>query len=115
MNFGEKIYEYRERKGLSQRQLAESAGINSGTLSRIEAGKLQPAFDVAINLVNALGAPYREFFPLLNNNSDNHDSDKSIIKKKVELAKRVTEMTPLQKLVFLKIYDVIKAIPPKQA
>ena len=39
---GQKIFEIRKRKGLTQEQLSEAAGINQRTLQRIEKNQTQP-------------------------------------------------------------------------
>lgn len=45
----------REKRGLSQRNLAEAAGINHELMRRIEAGECDPRLGVAIQLAIILG------------------------------------------------------------
>lgn len=40
--FGHYIIQLRERKGISQRKLADLAGLTNSTISRIEAGSVKP-------------------------------------------------------------------------
>ena len=41
--FGDKIKQYRSQQGLTQKQLAESLGITSQTVSNWESGRSQPS------------------------------------------------------------------------
>ena len=52
----------RERKGLSQRNLAEMAGINRETLRRIEAGQHDPRWSVGVQLARLLDLPVQPDF-----------------------------------------------------
>jgi transcriptional regulator with XRE-family HTH domain len=55
---GEKIYRYRQRRGLTQRQLAEAARVPQPLISQIESGKRPGAhihLAVAARLAFALG------------------------------------------------------------
>jgi transcriptional regulator with XRE-family HTH domain len=47
---GNRIREIRERRGLSQEQLAEIMGINRSTLSKIETGKFAITIDYLYRL-----------------------------------------------------------------
>lgn len=42
ISFGQYIIQLREQKGMSQRKLAESAGLTNSTISRIEANQVKP-------------------------------------------------------------------------
>lgn len=52
---GAAIRAMREAQGLSQRQLAERAGVNPGYLSSVEAGKKTPTTRWLAAVTNALG------------------------------------------------------------
>jgi transcriptional regulator with XRE-family HTH domain len=57
MNFGAKLRELRESKGLSQKGLAEAAGQAQQSLARWEQGEQVPTFDVLQSLCAALDVP----------------------------------------------------------
>lgn len=57
-----RLREWRERRGLSLRQLAERAGVSFVTLYRIEAGKVSPTVAMLGKLAKALGIGVRDFF-----------------------------------------------------
>ncbi len=54
---GERLRDLRERAGLSQRELAQRAGIAPSTLSEIESGAYIPNLRVTVALAEALGVP----------------------------------------------------------
>lgn len=45
----------RKKLGLTQKQVADKAGVDSNTYSRIERGVQTPAFDNAVKIARALG------------------------------------------------------------
>ena len=51
------IKRYRNEAGLSQQQLADSAGISKGFISSIERGKSAVSIDVLVLLAEALNVP----------------------------------------------------------
>lgn len=51
---GEAIQRTRKERGLTQEQLAESIGITSNTVSRIERGQLIPALPTLVDICNVL-------------------------------------------------------------
>jgi len=53
-SFGEILRETRERKGLSQSQLAQKAGFQPSAISHFEAGRREPSFDNLKRLGDAL-------------------------------------------------------------
>jgi transcriptional regulator with XRE-family HTH domain len=55
---------WREKRGLSVRQLAEAAGVSYVTIVRIEGDKMSPTIAVLEKLANGLGIGVREFFPV---------------------------------------------------
>ena len=55
MDAGQILRECRLRSGLSQRRLADLAGITQPTVARIESGLIQPTFERLLDLVRACG------------------------------------------------------------
>jgi transcriptional regulator with XRE-family HTH domain len=54
---------WREKRGLSLRQLADLAGVSFVTVSRIENDKLSPTVQLLEKLAKALNISVRDFFP----------------------------------------------------
>lgn len=50
VNFGEKIKKLRKEKKLTQKQLAELAGVAVSAISAYESGNRYPSYEVLINL-----------------------------------------------------------------
>lgn len=59
---GENISKYRKRSGLSQKILAQQAGITPQSLSCIETGINNPSFNVMIKIAKILNTPLAYFF-----------------------------------------------------
>ena len=57
------LREWRERRGLSLRDLAERAGVSFVTVSRIENDRLSPTVQLLEKLAKALNIGVRDFFP----------------------------------------------------
>ena len=56
MTFGERILLRRRRRGLTQRELAQAAGMNANTLARVERGEVKDlAGQLVAGLARALG------------------------------------------------------------
>lgn len=51
------LQQARNRRGLTQRQLAERSGLNQSVLSRIESGQREPSLSEAVRLAGALHVP----------------------------------------------------------
>jgi len=49
-----RLKEWREKRGLSLRKLAEMSGVHYVTLARLEAGKLDPQLSTLLKLTKAL-------------------------------------------------------------
>lgn len=61
--FGELLREKRRAAGLSQRQLAERAGVDFSYISKLENGRLPAAADdTVVRICTILGCPAEEFF-----------------------------------------------------
>ena len=65
-----RISQERKRRGWSQAELARRASLNSGTVSLIESGRLQPYPSQLRKLASALGMPEREADRLLDEDGD---------------------------------------------
>ncbi len=61
--FAGRLRTVREQVGLSQRQLAERAGCNVFTLSKLERGTQEPAWPLVLALARALGVECTAFQP----------------------------------------------------
>ncbi|MBV8268974.1 MAG: cupin domain-containing protein [Planctomycetaceae bacterium] len=61
-HLGNKVREARSRLGLSQRQLAERAGLSPGMLCLIERGEANPSVQSLLGLAEALGLSLASFF-----------------------------------------------------
>lgn len=53
---------YREKKQLSQRELAIQADVTDGSIGMIESGKSKPSFDMIVKLANALNVHPADLF-----------------------------------------------------
>ena len=58
-----RLREWRDRRGLSLRTLAEKAGVSYVTIVRIEGGALSPTVAMLEKLATALDIDVRDFFP----------------------------------------------------
>lgn len=61
-NFGKRVKELREAKGLTQAQLAEKIGVEPVTVSNIEVGRYGAHFSTIEKLVKALGVKAKDLF-----------------------------------------------------
>jgi transcriptional regulator with XRE-family HTH domain len=61
--FAGRLRAVREQAGLSQRQLADRAGCNVFTLSKLERGTQEPAWPLVLALARALGVDCTAFQP----------------------------------------------------
>lgn len=66
---GEAIRQLRRKRGLTQEDLAHSAGITAGTLSLIERGHANPTWSTVKAIAAALGSSMGELGKL----ADKHD------------------------------------------
>ncbi len=62
MNLGEHLKSIREKKDLSQKQVALSIGMDPSQYSKIEKGKTDPSVSTVEKIGNALGVPLAELF-----------------------------------------------------
>ncbi len=61
--FGETIRQAREQQRLSVTELAARSGIAAPRISKIEAGRLDPRYDVVIALADGLGVRASTLMP----------------------------------------------------
>lgn len=61
-NIGVQLKTLRNRRGLSQRQLALRAGVSNATVSLIEHGRTDPSLGLLKRILEALGVSFAEFF-----------------------------------------------------
>jgi putative transcriptional regulator len=59
---GNGVRELRQRKGLSQGQLADAMGVSRQTINSIEVGRYTPSLGLAIALARFFGCPVEELF-----------------------------------------------------
>lgn len=50
-----RLREIRQQKGLTQKELAEQAGLNQSTVSLLEQGKIDPTLRTALTIAAILG------------------------------------------------------------
>jgi putative molybdopterin biosynthesis protein len=77
----------RTARGLSQRALAEAAGITRQAVSAIENGRMQPGVGIALALARALGTSVEELFDTL---------DEPAIREFEGVAREYTALEPMQ-------------------
>ncbi len=61
-NVGQQLKILRQRRGLSQRKLAQLARVSNATVSLIEHGKTDPSMGLLRNILDSLGVSFAEFF-----------------------------------------------------
>jgi transcriptional regulator with XRE-family HTH domain len=59
-----RVREWRERRGVSLRELGEQSGVSYVTISRIENGQMSPTVRVLEKLARALGTRVRDLLPV---------------------------------------------------
>ena len=59
---GAKLQALRKRHGLSQRQLAEKAGLTHGTVSFIERNKISPSIGTLRQILDSISMTLSDFF-----------------------------------------------------
>jgi transcriptional regulator with XRE-family HTH domain len=57
---GQRLYELRSKRGLTQEGVARRAGVTLGALRNWEKGRRTPSFEMAIKLADALGVSLDE-------------------------------------------------------
>ncbi|OWY59536.1 hypothetical protein B7486_74045, partial [cyanobacterium TDX16] len=82
------------RAGLSQRALAELAGVSPSTVARIERGRLEPTLDLLLRLVEAAGLQLR----LVLAEDDGADRRQRERRVAMSVQDRITEAAEVAKL-----------------
>lgn len=59
--FGRRLREAREEKGLTQKQLADTAGTHVNTVARLEREEQEPAWPLVLKFAKALGVDCTTF------------------------------------------------------
>ncbi len=59
---GQQLKTLRQRRGLSQRKLAQLAGVSNATVSLIEHGRTDPSMGLLRKILDSLGVSFAEFF-----------------------------------------------------
>jgi transcriptional regulator with XRE-family HTH domain len=67
VDIGQRLRTIREERGLSQRELANRAGLTNGTISLIEKNKTSPSVASLKSLLDAIPISMAEFFSTLEN------------------------------------------------
>jgi transcriptional regulator with XRE-family HTH domain len=66
---GEAIRQLRQKRGITQEDLAHEAGITTGTLSLIERGHANPTWGTVSSIASSLGVPIGELGRLVDKHS----------------------------------------------
>jgi transcriptional regulator with XRE-family HTH domain len=61
-HIGPRLKRLREHHGLSQRKLAQSAGVSNATISLIEHGRTDPSMGLMKRVLDAIGISFADFF-----------------------------------------------------
>lgn len=96
-DFGQRLKELRNKKGITQYQLAELVGIDPKHMSHIETGRSFPKADLIEKFAEALNVDYTKLF-----RTEHLQSRKILIAKINELLKTSTdeELKTIYKIVF---------------
>ncbi len=60
LKFGERLTKIRKSKGYSQDRLCNEAGFSRGTVSKIEAGKVDPQLTTLARIAETIGVPLKK-------------------------------------------------------
>lgn len=67
--FADKLRKFRLESGLSQKDLAENAGLSHKYIYRLESGEANPSIQIVNMLARTLGVPFIDFFTDENGNN----------------------------------------------
>lgn len=81
MDLGDCIKKIREAKGLSQKEVALAAKIDTSNYSKIEGGKIDPAFSSVAKIAKAMGVSLADLFKASELLKDVNSADKSLMEK----------------------------------
>lgn len=71
MDIGQKIYNLRTQKGLTQEELADRAELSKGFISQLERNLTSPSIATLIDILQCLGTDLKDFF--------NDQEDKQVV------------------------------------
>lgn len=97
--FGRKLADIRNKKGLTQEDLAEIIGYSANHISKIELSRANPSFDLLLKVTNALDIDIKDLFDFRTEQSEEE------LKEKL---KKIIEASHPKKLKMF--YNIIKAI-----
>lgn len=92
MEFNERIRMLLEEQHLSQKDLAQKAGITEASMSKYLSGERTPRIDVVVNLANALGVTADE---LIGNEIENDKMN--LARMKTVLARGLEDLSKEEK------------------
>lgn len=101
MDLGNCIKKIREAKGLSQKEVASSAKIDTSNYSKIESGKTDPAFSSVLKIAKALGVEIADLFRADEVLKDVNSLDKSLMEKMA----LVEQLDKKEKAAFYSVLD----------
>lgn len=91
MNLSQNIREIRKAKGLSQKEVVLSAGLDAGQYSRIESGKTDPSISTLEKIAKAIGVKTAELFIEKDDNLTEVKSYDKTLMEKVNLLETLNE------------------------
>lgn len=62
MALHQKIAYYRDKRGLTQKELAEKVGVTQGAIGQYETAKCKPRLETVFRIADALGVSASELF-----------------------------------------------------
>lgn len=116
INFGERLQQLREMRGVTQKEIEEKTGIFQASLSAYEHGRREPNLATIEKLAEAIGVRMIDFFP--NENEGQalpafEDGINPLSKEEKELVEYYREVThPKEKKA---IKDMAKLLAAKRA
>ena len=112
-NLGERLYELRKDKKLSQEEVAEKLNVTRQTISKWETDQSMPDFDKVVPLCELYGiTPNELFIEIKENNSEkNTSSDINLEEEKIKTSKKAKGIALSVVLYFLGIVWIMIAIP----
>ncbi|ATF25522.1 XRE family transcriptional regulator [Brochothrix thermosphacta] len=66
VNIGDKIKDERQKRGYTQKELAERIGVNASVISKYEMNRNRPPLNVLVKIANEVGTPVNYFVDDIN-------------------------------------------------
>lgn len=112
-NLGERLYELRKDKKLSQEEVAEKLNVTRQTISKWETDQSMPDFDKIVPLCELYGISPNELFIKLERkeNTNNNENLISTEEEKIKLNKKAKGIAVSVILYFLSVIWVMITIP----